>query len=125
MKLVLSGSVPSQKNNKQILINRKTDKPFVASNANVKRWQQSAVLQLQSQFNGFKVVDYPIAIDLVIYYKDNLRRDLDNAVNGIMDCLVKAKVIEDDDTKHISQICVQYGGIDKENPRAEIFIEDD
>jgi len=124
MKLVISGQVPSQKNSKQILINRKTGKPFIASNDRVKQWQQSAQLQLKRQFKGFKVVDYPIAITIVVYNKDERRRDLDNCLSSVCDSLVAAGVIEDDDTKHISQWCVEYGGIDRDNPRAEIFIED-
>ena len=58
-----------------------------------------------------------------IYYMQTRRKvDLTNLLSATMDCLVKAKVIEDDNCK----IAYSHDGsrvfYDKENPRVEITI---
>ena len=124
MKLIIHGNTPSQKNGKEIAINRKTGQRFVRSNDRVKAWQTMAVQSLMSQFNGLQVTEYPVDLSLVFYF-DNLRRhDLDNAAAGVMDALVKAGVLEDDSVKYVECLTLQYGGLDKEQPRVEIYLDD-
>lgn len=124
MKLVIKGDTPSQKNRKIISVNRATGRPFLRTADKVKEWQESANIQLLQQWKNLKVTEYPIDVNVVIYYGSMRRHDLDNALGSIMDALATAKIIEDDDTTHISQITIQHGGYSKDNPRAEIFIED-
>lgn len=124
MKLVISGNVPSQKNRKIISVNRATGRPFLRSHESVKVWQESALIQLQQQFKGFVVTDYPINLNIIIWWDNNRRHDLDNGLSTIMDALAAAGVIEDDSTKYVECITVQYGGVDKENPRAEIYLDE-
>ena len=124
MKLTIAGNTPSQKNGKEIAINRKTGQRFVRSNDRVKAWQEHAIQSLSSQFNGYQLTDYPVNITLVFYF-DNLRRhDLDNACAGVMDALVKAGVLVDDSVKYVECLTLQYGGLDKEQPRVEIYLDD-
>src|SRR5690554_6301570 len=115
MKLLIKGNVPSQKNRKIISKHAGTGRPFLRTAPKVKEWQESAVLQLRSQFKGYRVSDYPIAINIVVWYDSLRRHDLDNALGSIMDALTAAEVITDDDTKHIECITIQYGGHDKTN----------
>ena len=124
MKLVINGNTPSQKNGKEIAINRKTGQRFVRSNDRVKAWQESAVQQLMLQFHGYKVTGYPIDLNLVFYFGDNRRHDLDNAAAGVMDALVKAFILEEDNVNYVSCLVLQYGGVDKTNPRCEIFLDE-
>lgn len=124
MKLLIKGNTPSQKNRKIISVNPGTGRPFLRTAPKVKEWQESAILQLRTQFKGLRVVDYPISVNVVIYYDSLRRHDLDNALGSIMDALTAAEVIEDDDTKHIECITVQYGGHDKTNPRAEVYLDE-
>jgi hypothetical protein len=42
----------------------------------------------------------------------------------VLDVMVKAGVIEDDNVNFIDSIQLQYGGVDKEAPRVEIFLDD-
>ena len=124
MKLIIDGNVPSQKNGKVISVNRKTGARFIRSNDRVKSWQEQAVLELTRQFDGYVITKYPISVTIIFYF-DNLRRhDLDNAAAGCMDALVKSKIIEDDNVKFVDCLTLQYGGLDKVRPRAEIFIDD-
>lgn len=124
MKLTITGNVPSQKNRKVISVNRATGRPFLRSHESVKVWQESALIQLQQQFKGFVVTDYPINLNIIIWWDNNRRHDLDNGLSTIMDALAAAGVIEDDSTKYVECITVQYGGVDKENPRAEIYLDE-
>lgn len=124
MKLVIEGNVPSQKNGKEIAFNRATGKRFVRSNERVKAWQETAVQSLKNQFKGLLVTDYPIALSLVFYFDNKRRHDLDNAASGVMDALAKAGVITDDSVEYVSCLTLQYGGIEKDSPRVEIYLDD-
>lgn len=59
----------------------------------------------------------------ITFYFDNRRRhDADNYQKFLLDGLVAAGVIMDDDFSHIQVLC--KGGYDKKNPRTEIEIEE-
>ncbi len=123
MKLVIPGNVPSQKNSKEISVNRATGKRFVRSNDRVLAWKDMAIVSLRMQFKDYKVVGYPIKCVLVFYFDNFRRHDLDNAASGVMDALVAAGVIEDDSVKYVDLLALQYGGYDKTNPRVDINLE--
>jgi Holliday junction resolvase RusA-like endonuclease len=120
MHLVLTGQTPAQKNSKQMALNRATGKMFPVSNPIVKRWQKDVGLQLM-QFRRYKFVE-PVSIMYKFYVQDNRRRDIDNMIASINDALVKQEIIPDD-----SWQCLTISGaeaeIDKENPRAELWID--
>jgi len=124
VRLVISGEIPSLKNSKQIFVNRATGKPFITSSNNSKKWQTEAKRQLTEQFAGYKVSGYPISIAMTFYYGSKRRKDLDNSCSGVMDALVHAGVLEDDDVAHVDNIDLSYGGYDKEAPRVEIHLDD-
>lgn len=85
---------------------------------------KDAIQQLKDQFEGYKITSYPINVQLVFYYPTQHRKDLDNSASTILDCMVKAGVIEDDDVKHVNELYCFFSGYDKENPRVEILLED-
>jgi Holliday junction resolvase RusA-like endonuclease len=124
MMLTIKGNVPSQKNRKIISVNRATGRPFLRSAPAVKEWQESALYQIKAQWKNCKVTGYPISLVVVVYFDSLRRRDLDNALSSIMDALVAAGVIEDDNVNFVDSISVQYGGHDKLNPRVEIHLDD-
>jgi Holliday junction resolvase RusA-like endonuclease len=122
MKLTIKGKTPSKKNSRNIFV--RNGRIINVPSKLYKEWQEDAKLQLQQQFRNFQVSDYPIDVNVLVYYGTKHRHDLDNALGSIMDVLVDAQVIVDDDVEHISQITIQHGGLDKENPRAEIYLDD-
>lgn len=124
MKLTISGSCPSQKNRKIISMNRGTGRPFLRTAPQVKEWQDQAAQELSLQFKDCRIVDYPISIAVVVFYDSERRHDLDNALGSVMDALVHAGIIEDDSVKYVDTIDISYGGVDKKNPRTEVFIDD-
>ena len=124
MRYIIPGNVPSQKNGKEIAFNRTTGRRFVRSNDRVIAWKEEAVMRLRIQSKGHKEPNYPITVALVFYF-DNLRRhDLDNSAAGVMDALVAADIITDDNVNFVDCLTLQYGGHDKQNPRVEIFLDE-
>jgi Holliday junction resolvase RusA-like endonuclease len=59
---------------------------------------------------------------LTFYFKDKRRRDADNYQKMILDGLVGAGIIQDDDFEHCMVLC--KGGYDKGNERTEIEIRE-
>jgi len=49
---------------------------------------------------------------------------LDNSVSAVLDALVHAGVIEDDNINFVDNISASFGGYDKEDPRVNIYIDD-
>lgn len=124
MKLTISGDCPSKKNGKRIVTNKKTGKPFMISSERHNNWEKEALVELKNQFKDYKIVDYPISVTAVFYNGSLRRKDLDNQISSVLDVMVKAGVLEDDNVKFVDSIQLQYGGLDRENPRSEIFIDD-
>ena len=122
MKLTITGNVPSQKNGKRIV--KQGNRTLVISNQRVLDWKRAAIIELKNQFRGLVVTDYPISLVLIFYFDNKRRHDLDNAAAGVMDALTDAEIIEDDNVNFVDCITLQYGGIDKTNPRVEVFLDE-
>jgi Holliday junction resolvase RusA-like endonuclease len=119
MKLIISDTTPSKKNSR---INTRSGRSFPSKRFSA--WEAVALPELKEQFTGYKVTDYPIALTMVFYNGDLRRHDLDNQSSSILDTMVKAGVIEDDNQKYVDCITLQYGGVDRENPRCEVFLDE-
>lgn len=61
---------------------------------------------------------------ITFYYKNRIRRDSHNYLKHLLDALVDAEIIEDDNDNVIKELTI-IGKIDKDNPRVEIDIEYD
>ena len=120
MKLIISGTVPSKKKNSRI--NTRSGRSFPSKRFS--EWEKGALPELEEQFKGLRVTDYPITVTMCFFNGDNRRHDLDNQCSSILDTLVKTGVLEDDDQKHVEAIQLQYGGHDKMNPRCEVFLDE-
>lgn len=119
MKLTISGTTPSKKNSR---INTRSGRSFPSKRYT--EWHGKALAELADQFKGFKITDYPIALTVVFYDGDLRRHDLDNQISSILDTLVDASILEDDNQKFVDCITLQYGGLDRTNPRCEIFLDE-
>lgn len=124
MLMIIKGSVPSKKNSKRIVTNKSTGKPFMISSAKHENWHKDALPEMKKQFAEYRVTEYPIGITMTFYWPDRRRHDLDNGMATILDALKDAGVIEDDNFNFIDTVQACYGGLDKENPRVEIYIDE-
>ena len=121
MKIVLSGQVPAQKNNKQLVTNPKTGRLIPVSSKIVQEWQKDVAIQLK-EWSGQP--DGKVTISYQFYVKDERRRDIDNMICSVNDALVKAGLLVDDSWKHLA-IGAADAQLDKANPRVELWIEEE
>ncbi len=120
MQIVLKGQVPAQKNRKVISVNSRTKRPFLRTHEAVKEWQDDVSLQLMQ----YKGTASKATITYKFYCKDKRRRDLDNMIASVNDALVKAGLLEDDSWQCLS-IGAAEGAYDKDDPRVELYIDED
>lgn len=120
MQIVIKGYTPSKKNGKRLV--RRGNRTIPISSKNYMDWNKSAVEQIKLQ--ATPVLSYPARIKITFYPKYKHRQDLTNRAESVMDSLVDAGVIADDDMMHVSRLILEFGGFDKENPRAVVDIVD-
>lgn len=111
MKITLLGTVPSKKNSR---INTRSGLSFPSKNYTV--WHKDAVQQLMG------IDKIPDGTPLrFTYYSDSKRSgDLSNKWQSIEDTFTDVGIITDDNWFILPDIHMKFGGVDKENPRAEI-----
>lgn len=109
----------TKKNSQQILINKKTGRPFIMPSKKYKEYEQEAIWFLHPRG---ETINYPVNIKCVFYMPTLRKTDLTNLLEAVDDLLVYAGIIEDDNY----QIVVGHDGsrvsYDKLNPRTEITI---
>lgn len=129
--LTYHGVVYSKKNNKNIVVNRRTGRPQIISSQRVREMEVAMVREFQAQAAAAKweaSTDTTYEVSIFIRTKDRTRRDLDNQATSILDALVAAGVIPDDSMKYVISLQVEFMGVDKNDPRAEVVVrkeEDD
>jgi len=64
----------------------------------------------------------PIVALIVFRFDDNRRRDVDGAVATVCDALVRAGILEDDDTVHLSGVCVTSVKVPKGRAGVDIIL---
>lgn len=131
--LTLRGIIRAKKNSKQVIWTG--GRPRIISNNAARANEDDMVKQIHEQ--GIRPISEAERINLMyeatqtgthyeieatIYQPNGIRRDLDNQITSILDALTKSGAILDDCRKFVKKIAVSDGGIDKENPRAEIII---
>lgn len=109
----------TKKNSQQILVNRKTGRPFISQSKRYKDYEQAAGYFIKGK--GLKI-DYPVNVKCVYYRQTRHRVDLVNLLECTLDVLTKYEVLEDDNSNIVCSHdgCAVY--YDKENPRTEITI---
>ena len=119
--IIILGQTPSAKNRHIMTFNRLSGKPLLLPNKKYAEWTKDALWQLKSTP---KVKKYPVAMTCIFWVSDNRKRDLDNLCGAICDVLQKAGIIENDDWQHLRPITLDIGGINPENCRCEIWLDE-
>ena len=120
LEIIIPGTPITKKNSQQIVVNKKTGRPFIMPSSQYKKYRTVCLEHIN--YDG-EPIDEPVNIKCVYYMPTKRRVDLVNLLEGSLDILQDAGVIQDDCMK----IAYSHDGsrvlYDKENPRVEITIE--
>lgn len=132
LKLEYKGVIYSKKNSKRIVTNWRTRRPIIVSNRNAKNQERAMAydFEIQARREGWPELEqteeqranHQYRIEIEVWQKDLRRRDLDNQATAILDGLVASGVILDDSCDMVQKLSVEYKGVDRDDPRAEITI---
>lgn len=120
MKITLQGEVPSKKNSR---INTKSGRSF--PNQRYMKWHNAVVSQLNYMLLTKQLISFEgmkVKMTVTFWHDTLRRRDSDNQLSSILDTLVDAKILSDDNWKVIPEKHI-YDKYEKNNARCEIEIE--
>lgn len=124
MSFVIPFELYSTKNHKQIFINKKTGKPFVATNNKAQKNCKDLLTFLTYNRKNFLSMlegyDKPYRLHFKIYRQTKRKFDYINIIQGVCDCLVKAGCLIDDNADELLPVFEPYE-VDKKNPRLELY----
>jgi Holliday junction resolvase RusA-like endonuclease len=121
--ITIHGSIPSKKNSRQN-IRLKTGRIISVPNSTFNKWHKKAMAEVMSLgMCGCQEGKKVCKVEINLYPPDKRRGDLTNRAESLMDLLVDCGIIKDDNWFEIPQIVLSFGGVDRSNPRAEIFLD--
>lgn len=109
----------SKKNHQQILINKRTNKPFISPSKQYRDYERDAMWFIPKG----KQIDYPCNVKCLFYMPTHRKCDLTNMLEAIDDVMVKAELLKDDNYSIIAAHDGSRVLYDKTNPRTEVYIE--
>lgn len=124
MHLTLYGDPVTKKNSQRILYKytrcgRKV--PFIAPSKAFVDYQEKCLWQIKSPHSP---ISARVNVRCVYYMKTRRKVDLANLIEATTDILVKAHVLDDDNSKIVAGHDGSRVEIDRKNPRVEIEIEE-
>ena len=120
LKFTLDIPCRTKKNSQQILINKKTGRPFVSQSSAYKAFEQAALMLIPNEARIG--IDYPVNIKYTFYMQAKRKVDGLNASASMDDILVKAGVIVDDNRDFVAGHDGTRVYHDKVHPRVEVEI---
>ncbi len=117
---VFRGEVASKKNSK--VLARVKGRPMLLPSRKYQEWEKRARLAIMAE--GRPPEPFKAArLFMVIYHGDMIKRDSNNATQGIQDVLVEMGVLEDDNWMVIGTPEVVHM-VDVDDPRLEVTVEE-
>ena len=119
-RFIISGRITSKKNSKRVFRTYQ-GRTVIASSRNHEIWHRRAFFELKEQKP--RVMESPVCITIRFTFPDNRKSDLTNKAESIMDLLVDAGILPDDNVSICPKLILKFSGVDKSNSGAEITIE--
>ena len=126
--ITLSGAPITKKNSSQILMNKKTGRPFIMPSKAYKDYEKSCMWQLQEQKANLpdgaipEGINYPVNVRMIYFMPTRRKVDLTNLESATLDILVACGVLEDDNSNIVVSTDGSRVHYSKEYPRVEIMI---
>lgn len=119
-KIIISGSTPSKKNSTVSIVRNGRVLHFPG---NVyKKWHSPALREAQAQRLPSDPLFACASVEITIFAPTARAGDLTNKAESVMDLLVDAKILRDDDWHVVPELILKFGGVDRTNPRAEVLL---
>ncbi len=100
---------------------------MLLSSKKYQEWHSEASTQIRRQLISSKFAgnaDAPRNVQITLFSPDRRKADLTNKAESIMDLLVDNGVLADDNWFNVPSVFLVFGGVEKENPRAEVEIKE-
>lgn len=108
----------SKKNSQQILVNKATGRPFIMPSKKYKEYEKDAMWFIPKG----ETINKPVNVKCLFYMPTRRKCDLVNMQEAILDVMVKAGLLEDDNYSIVQSMDGSRVLYDKSNPRTEIYI---
>lgn len=108
----------SKKNSQQILINKATGRPFIMPSKQYKEYEKAALWFIPK----VEMIDKPVNVQCLFYMPTRRKCDLVNMQEAILDVMVKAGLLADDNHTIVQSMNGSRVLYDKECPRTEVYI---
>ena len=108
----------SKKNSQQILTNPKTGRPFIMPSKKYKEYERAALWFIPKG----EIITRPVNVKCLFYMPTRRKCDLVNMQEAILDVMVKAGLLADDNFSIVQSMDGSRVLYDKENPRTEVYI---
>lgn len=108
----------SKKNSQQILTNPKTGRPFIMPSKKYKQYEKDALRFIPKG----EVIELPVNVKCLFYMPTKRKCDLVNMQEAILDVMVKAGLLADDNYSIVQSMDGSRVLYDKNAPRTEVYI---
>lgn len=126
IKIVIFGNPATKKNSMQICKNKYTGKTYLIQSKTYRTYEKEFLKQMNIFYhtnNKTPIITHAINLKCIYYMQTKRKVDLVNLLNATCDCLVKSKIIQDDNIEIIQSVDGSRVEYDAKNPRVEIYIE--
>ncbi len=118
LEITINGRIPSKKNSKRVFA--RGGRVIVIPSENHQAWHEEQSYRIK-KFRPKKPIE-KCKVKMTFYAPDKRKADLDNKATSILDLLVDNGIILDDSWFVVVDEDLHFGGVDKNNPRAEVII---
>lgn len=108
----------SKKNHQQIAISKTTGRPFVVPSKQYKQYEKDALWFIPK----CETIYYPVNVKCLFYMPTRRKCDLVNMQEAILDVMVKAGLLADDNYSIVQSMDGSRVLYSKEHPRTEVYI---
>lgn len=109
----------TKKNSQRIVVNRKTNKPFIMPSKQYHDYEEAAAWFIPRN----KRINYAVNVKCLFYMSTHRKCDLTNLLEAIDDTMVNVGLLADDNYSIIQSHDGSRVLFDKDNPRTEVYIE--